>query len=318
MERSLLMHANCELAGLLEEASEFIKESKSQNTVKAYRAAWNDFTAWCTMHRLQSLPASPETVVAYLTDQARTHKVSTLQLRLAAISEAHQVAGHEKPTEEKIVRLTMRGIRRTLGTKQKQAAAAITPDVLAMVAAQPRNLLGIRNTALLLVGFAGAFRRSELVNLDVEDVDFRAEGLVITIRRSKTDQEGEGQQVAIPYGRRVDTCPVQALRAWLDAAGITEGPIFRSVNRHGQVQPGRLSDQTVRLVVKKAAEAAGLDATKYSGHSLRAGLATSAAANGVEERDIQKQTRHKSVTVLRRYIRDGELFRDNAAGRIGL
>ena len=186
-----------------------------------------------------------------------------------------------------------------------------------MVATLPDNLLGLRDRALLLIGFAGAFRRSELVSLDVEDVEECAEGLRVTLRRSKTDQEGAGEVKGIPYGRKLETCPVRALRAWLEAAGITAGPIFRSVNRHGQVQPGRLSDKAVALVVKRAAEAAGFDATRYAGHSLRTGLTTSAAAAGVQERDIMRQTGHRSVNMVRRYIREGELFRSNAAAQVG-
>jgi integrase len=185
-----------------------------------------------------------------------------------------------------------------------------------MLSRAPDTLIGLRDRALLLVGFAGAFRRSELVALDVEDLEFTEDGMKVLIRRSKTDQEGAGQAVGIARG--VNLCPVAALKAWLAAAGITSGPIFRPVNRHGRVQDRRLTDQVVALVVKRYAEAAGMDSRKYAGHSLRVGLVTSAAMNNVPEYVIQKQTRHKSTDMLRRYIRDVSLFRDNASSRVGL
>ena len=187
-----------------------------------------------------------------------------------------------------------------------------------MVAGLPEGLLGIRDRALLLVGFAGAFRRSELVGLDIADLDFNHDGLTVTLRRSKTDQEGEGRKVGLPYGSNPSTCPVRSLQAWIEASAIEAGPVFRSVNRHGRLQPDRLSDKAVALVVKRRAEAAGLDPSRYAGHSLRAGLATAAANAGVSERAIMAQTGHRSVQMVRRYIRDGSLFRENAAAKVGL
>ena len=232
---------------------------------------------------------------------------------------AQRAAGLPTPTDDAGVRALWRGIRRRKGTAQVGKTAAVTAPVRRMVEALPAGTaLGVRDRALLLVGFAGAFRRSELVAPDVADVDWTADGLVITVRRSKTDQEGEGAKVGVPYGRFPETCPVRRLRAWLDWAAITAGPIFRTVTRHGQVLEQRLSDRAVALAVKRAAELAGLDAARYAGHSLRAGLATSAAIAGAEERDIMRQTRHTSVAVARRYIRDGSLFRRNAAAAVGL
>jgi integrase len=187
-----------------------------------------------------------------------------------------------------------------------------------MVTSLPDNLLGIRDRALLLIGFAGGFRRSELVALNVEDLEFKREGLVVTIRKSKTDQEGIGRKIGIPYGSNCDTCPVRSLQLWLEEGAITEGSVFRSVNRHGHVQEGCLSDKAVALVVKRCAESAGLDSSKYSGHSLRAGMATSAAMNGASERQIMKQTGHRSEAMVRRYIREGSLFNDNVSGNLGL
>jgi integrase len=187
-----------------------------------------------------------------------------------------------------------------------------------MVAALPSGLLGTRDRALLLIGFAGAFRRSELVSINYEDCLFTRAGLIITIRRSKTDQQGLGRQIGIPYGAAAGTCPVRATEKWLRSSGITEGPVFRAITRHARIRHGRLSGFAVSLVVKRYAAAAGLDASRYSGHSLRAGFATSAAIVGASERSIMNQTGHRSLTMLRRYIRDGSLFHENAAAKLGL
>ncbi len=187
-----------------------------------------------------------------------------------------------------------------------------------MVDTQPEGLRGLRNKALLLLGFAGTFRWSKWVSLDREDLETTTEGLVITLRRSKTDQEGAGRKAGIPYGSNPATCPVRALGLWVDAASITVGPIFRAINRHGRLQQGSLTSQSVALVVKDAATAAGLDAGRYAGHSLSSGLATSAAAAGAPKRAIMEQTCHKSVAMVRRYVRHGSLFRENAAAYVGL
>ncbi len=306
------------LGAVSETARDYISQAKAENTVRAYRADWNDFFTWCSAHGLPAMPADPRTVTLYLSHLAATHKASTLTRRISAVSQAHQLAGLKSPTHAAAVRALMAGIRRAKGTAPAAKAAALTQDIRAMVAALPAGLLGARDRALLLVGFAGAFRRSELVGLNVDDAQFTADGLVVTLRRSKTDQEGEGRKVGIPYGSNPETCPVRALRAWIDGSGITAGPLFRSVNRHGQIQAPRLSDKAVALVVKRYASAAGLNATNYAGHSLRAGLATSAAIAGASERSIMNQTGHRSTTMVRRYIRDGSLFRENAAARVGL
>lgn len=306
------------LAAYAESARDYIRQAKAENTVRAYRTDWQHFTDWSQSHERQVLPATPETVALYLSALADTHKVSTLTRRISAISQAHQMAGFESPTATVVVRTLMAGIRRARGTAPTVKAPTLTEDIRRMVASLPSGLLGVRDRALLLVGFAGAFRRSELVGLNRGDCEFTTEGVVITLRRSKTDQEGAGRKTAIPYGLNADTCPVRALLAWIDAAGITEGPLFRSVNRHGTVQPGRLSGYSVAIVVKRHATTAGLDAERYAGHSLRAGLATSAAIAGASERSIMAQTGHRSFSMVRRYIRDGSLFRENAAARVGL
>lgn len=244
-----------------------------------------------------------------MTDLARSHKVSTLYRRLSGISQAHQAAGHETPTKDAEVRLVFQGIRRTLGTGPDQKNPAITAEVRAMIETlKLDSLSGARDRALLLAGFAGAFRRSELVSLDVADVAFSADGLVVQLRRSKTDQEGQGRKVGLPFDSNPLTCPVRALRDWLERAGLSHGPIFRPIDRHGNLKPIRLTDQSVALVVKRCANAAGLDFEKYAGHSLRSGLVTAAAMADVSERSIMAQTGHKSLPVVRRYIRDGSLL----------
>ena len=302
-------------------ARAYADAAKAPNTRRAYRSDWNDFLRWCRGRRRTALAATPDTVALYLTELASVCKVSTLQRRLTSIGQAHQAAGyaaHESPTKHVTVRAVWAGIRRAHGTAQEGKAPTLIEDVRAMVATLPDTLLGVRDRALLLLGFAGAFRRSELVGLDVRDVMVTRAGLVVRLRRSKTDQEGEGQTVGIPYGSNPETCPVRAVQEWLECANIKEGPLLRSVNRHEQLQQARLSDKTVALVVKRMAAAAGLDATLYAGHSLRAGLATAAAIAGTSERAIMKQTRHRSERMVRKYIRDGELFRNNAAATVGL
>lgn len=302
----------------LEQAREFARRSKAENTLRGYRADWRDFCAWCERQRLRPLPAPPETVAAYIAECAGWLKVGSIQRRLNAIAEAHKAMGADSPTPAGIVRATLKGIRRTLGTAATQKAAAITADILAMLEAADAGLIGLRDRALVLLGFAGAFRRSELVGLDVADLTFSRDGLTVTLHRSKTDQDSAGRKIGIPYGANPDTCPVRVLQTWLEEAGIGAGPVFRSVNRHGRVQPGRLSPEDVARVVKKLAQRAGLDPAKYAGHSLRAGHATTAAIAGASERSIMAQTGHRSVQMVRRYIRDGSLFRENSAGKLGL
>ncbi len=305
-------------AAVAAETRAYLEAAVAANTRRAHRSHWADFRAWCDSHGCSALPASAETVAAYLTVQAQSRRVGTLEHRLATIAKAHHAAGLPNPAASELVRLQMRGIRRIRGIAPMQKTPTLVADLRAMVATLPDSLLGVRDRALLLVGFAGAFRRAELVALDFADLAFSAEGVTITVRRSKTDQERVGMQKAIHYGRVPATCPVTALRVWLEMADITEGPIFRPINRHGQLGATRLSDKAVALVVKRTAATTGLDPAQYAGHSLRAGLVTQAAANGEEERNIMRQTGHKSLLMVRRYIRAGSLFRDNITDRIGL
>lgn len=311
------------LANWMEQSDDQIKnylsQSKSNNTKKSYAADWVQFSAWCSEHNFPALPSTPETIARYLADMAGELKVSTLQRRLAAINAMHRQKGIQTfSTRNEPLHSVWQGILRQHGTAPKAKVPTLVDDIRAMMDNLPAGLLGVRDRALLLVGYAGALRRSELVGLDVQDVEFVREGLRVTIRKSKTDQEGQGYVIAIPYGSHIETCPVRSLDAWMESTEISDGPLFRPVNRHGQVSAKRLSDHAVATIVKRTAEAAGMDPSKFSGHSLRAGLATSAAQAGVQERVIMKQTRHKSLEMVRRYIREGDMFRENAASELGL
>lgn len=308
------------LVELTERARGFIEAAKADNSRRAYRSDWRHFESWCRSQGLISLPASPETVALYLTALAADQKPASLQRKLTSLSKAHQAAGFATPAsmQHVVVSETMKGIRRTLGTAQPGKEPLLTADILAMLDALDDGLLGCRDRALLLVGFAGGFRRSELVSLDAEDVSETADGLVIRVRRSKTDPEAKGVSVALPYGSTADTCPVRTYRAWVAAAGIQSGPAFRAVNRHGRVALNRMNAGSVARLIKRAAQAAGLEPAHYAGHSLRAGFATQAFLNGAAEVSIMRQTRHKSLNTLRKYIRDRSLFRDNPAAKLGL
>jgi site-specific recombinase XerD len=302
----------------MEQVREFIRASKAENTLRGYQSDWRDFCSWCESHGLCPLPANPEAVAAYIAECAGRLKVGSVQRRLNAIAEAHKAMGLESPTHSPMVANTMKGIRRTKGTAPAQKKPTLTDDIRAMVDGTAAGVIGSRDRALILLGFAGAFRRSELVGLNVEDCVFSKDGLTIALRQSKTNQQGAGRKIGIPYGSNPETCPVRTIQAWIEQAGIGAGPLFRSINRHGQVQAGQLSGIDVARVVKKLAVRAGLDAAKYAGHSLRAGHATSAAIAGASERSIMNQTGHRSVQMVRRYIRDGSLFRENSAGKLGL
>ena len=289
--------------------SAYVSAATAKNTRRAYRSDLNHFLAWGG-----ALPSTPEQIATYLAAHAGTHKAATLKRRVVSIRLAHTAKGLANPCASELVRVTLRGIWRVHGMAQAQATPAVREDILAMV----RGLIGIkgsRDRALLLVGFAGAFRRSELVALNLGDLEFVDRGLIVHLRRSKTDQEGVGRKVGIPFARG-KVCAVQSVKDWLAASGITEGPLFRSINRHGQVGSSRLSGHAVAQIVKTHAAAAGLDADHYSGHSLRAGLITSAAMLGCSIWKIKAQSGHRTDAMVSRYVRDADLFTDNAAGAV--
>jgi site-specific recombinase XerD len=291
-------------------AMDLAKAEKALSTRKAYGSDFRIFKAWCDGKGVSPLPASPETVAAFLASESKTAKPSTLGRRIAAIRYAHKLAHLDTPTDSEAVKATLRGIRRTFGGAKVRKTPAVAAKMHSMVGMAPDRLSGLRDRALLLLGFAGAFRRSELVALDVADLAEAKTGLLVTIRRSKTDQEGEGITIAIARGDFA--CPAKALREWLDAAGIETGPIFRPINKSGAVAAERLTDRSVANIVKAYAGRAGFDATTFSGHSLRSGFLTSAAANGASIFKMMDVSRHKSVDTLRGYVRDAEMFKDHA------
>jgi len=295
-------------------AQDYARANRAQNTMRAYRFAWRSFAAWCAAEGRPALPADPLTVADYLAAAAQHHKASTLGIHVAAIRAAHKAAGAPDPTADERVAATMRGIRRIHGQPPAQREPLTLDNLRAMLRACGDDLAGLRDKALLLVGFAAALRRSEIVALDVEHV--RINGVLrITIARSKTDQEGQGITKTIPRLADAELCPVRALRAWLDAAGIGSGAIFRSVNRWGKVGK-RLSAYDVARIVKRRAEAVGLDAHMLAGHSLRAGFATQAALAGLDPIAIAEVTGHRNLNTLRRYIRAAGRMQADAISRV--
>lgn len=294
------------LAGSQCDASvrKYLDAALADNTVRAYRADIKHFMAWGGV-----IPASPEQVAMYVAHHATILSSSTLTRRLVAIAREHATQGIESPTSTELVRTTLRGVRRSRGSVVRQVAPLQKVHVLQVVQGL-QGLRGLRDTALLLIGFASALRRSELVSLNVEDVQFTGEGTIIRLRRSKTDQEGRGRNIAIPRVRG-RYCPSRCLLAWIEASGIVDGALFRRVNRYDQLLPHRLTAQSVALVVKRRVETAGFDPKLFSGHSLRAGFVTNAAKGGASPSSIRAQTGHKSDSILQRYIRNSQLFNGN-------
>jgi integrase len=288
----------------------FIQNSVSVNSRRAYESDLREFKM-----DGGSIPASADALAGHLARNAGRLSVATLVRRLASISKAHEARGLPNPTRSALVRATLRGIKRTYGSAQRQAKPLLRDELIQVLDATGDKPKDLRDRALLLVGFAAALRRSELVGLDPGHLEHVRQGVVLRLLRSKSDQEAGGQKIGIPHGRG-RWCPVVALEAWLAISGISEGPIFRPVDRHGRVHDCRLSGEAVGEIVRERVSAAGLDPSGYSGHSLRAGLATSAAQAGVPTWTIKKQTRHASDTMLARYVRDGALFSQNAAGEL--
>ncbi len=305
------------LAVLEERARSYEAASKSANTWRAYRSDLRHFGAWCEARGALAMPAAPETVRHYLVDHVGKLAVSTLRRRLSAISEAHVAAGEANPTVSAVVRFAWEGMRRSHGSAPRAKEAAVTEVVAAMVKPLGHFLIDVRDRAILLIGFAGAMRRSELASLEFADIAETGDGLRITVGRSKTDQEGEGAVVGITYGSNPPTCPVRAWRAWVDASGISDGPAFRQVGS-GRVTAKAIAGDGIARMVKRRATAAGLDPNMFSGHSLRSGFATTAARAGVSEHKIMRQGRWTTSQAMRGYIREGELFVDNPSAKLGL
>jgi integrase len=306
------------LVHLAKAAESFLKSSKSKATIEAYRSDWAGFVQWCDEHHLDPIPATAPTVALYITGLAEQGRApSTISRALTSISQAHKAARCDTPTRALEVVEVFKGIKRKLGTAQKRASPLVLPDLKKVIDALRPNFLGRRDAALLLLGWAGALRRSEIVTIDGPHLEFVEEGMILTIVRSKTDQEGAGYRLGIPFAQDERYCPVKRLQHWIDLAGISKGPLFFSVGTPGKKftahveSPKRLSARYINTIIKKRVALAGLKPDGYSGHSLRAGFVTTAAKFKIPEHLIQLHTRHRSSKVLRQYIRDGSLFGDN-------
>jgi integrase len=289
---------------------DLIEHSVSDNTRIAYESDLKHFIAWG-----DTLPTSAAKIASYIAAYAGVLAVSTITRRVATLSKAHQALGEENPCQAALVKATLRGLRRKQGTAQKQAKPLLKEELFAILDPMGDSVKDVRDRALLLLGFAGGFRRSELVGLNVADIEIVRQGIIITLRHSKTDQEGAGRKIGIPHGR-TQHCPVAAVAAWLERSKITQGSVFCPITRHGYLQPVRLSGDAVSEVIRDRLAAIGMDTNGYSGHSLRAGFATSAAQAGVSTLKIRAQTGHASDAMLNRYIRDGSLFTANATAAL--
>jgi len=284
-----------------------LKSSKSINTMRAYKADYKDFSLFCIKHGFKSMPSEPKIVSLYLTHLSQTSKFSTLKRRLASISVIHKLSGHYIDTKHPMITENLMGIKRVRGSYQKSKKPILINDlklIIDVIDKDKNKKRKIKNRALILIGFAGGFRRSELVAINYEDIDFVSEGVKIFIKRSKTDQSGEGMTKGIPYFSNQLYCPVISLKNLIEGLKIKSGKIFN------------ISDKSVALTIKKYAGIAGLDSNKYSGHSLRSGFATSTAELGAEERSIMAMTGHKTTQMVRRYIHEANLFKNNALNKI--
>jgi len=312
-----LSAAGRRLADVRRRAAQHALNALAPATRRAYAVDWADFETWCRAHRLVALPARPATVGLFLTARAPALKLATLKRRLAAIVTRHRLIGGHLDCRHPAIRDVLAGIRRWRGADSSSKQALSPRELRALLRVAPMGLRGARDRALLLIGFAGALRRSEIVALDRDALQVSRRGVALTIRRSKADPLGTGYIIGIPRGRNPGTCPVRALTGWLAAAAIRRGPVFRGIDRHGRML-GRLSDKGVARVVKRCAAAAGLDAADFSGHSLRSGFATSAAAAGADLAAIMNQTRHRSAQTARGYVQRGAIFRNRAVRALRL
>ena len=309
---------NHEIMNLRDGVLENLQHSEAMNTKKAYASDWKDFLAWCEIHGAQALPAHPQCLASYITDRASTHRPSSLQRRLATIAVAHRAKGFTSPASDLFVRKVMRGIKNRFGTAKDKKSPVRVADLRRVNEILPNNLKGKRDLAILLVGFFGGMRRSELVGLDLSDIRFVDQGVRVTVRRSKTDQQGEGHIKDISFASHPGLCPVTALKRWIESASINEGPLFRPITRHGKMSAERLSGKAVASVVKEVAEALKLDPAAFAGHSLRAGFVTDALKAGVPTPVIRRVTGHKSDAMLSEYLREAELFGYNLTAALGL
>ena len=310
-----------DIKALQEETLLNLKSSKANNTIRAYKSDFKDFSLFCVQNGFKPLPSEPKIISLYLTHlSTKDVKMSTLKRRLVSIGVIHKLKGHYLDTKHPAIIENIMGIKRRKGIVQKGKKPILISSLKLIINAIDQQtkdkIKKLRDKSIILTGFSGGFRRNEIVSLDYDDLDFVPEGLKITIRKSKTDQFGEGSVKALPYFDNLQYCPVVTLKNWITESKIKSGPIFRRFSKGSKLSGNRLTDQTVALLIKKYLNLAGIDSKNYSGHSLRSGFATSAAESGAEERSIMAMTGHKSVEMVRRYINEANLFKHNALNKI--
>jgi len=312
-----------DLKALQEETLINLKNSKSNNTVRAYKSDYSDFGLFCAQHGFKSLPSEPKIVSLYLTQlSTKNIKMSTIKRRLVSIGVIHKLKGHYLDTKHPLIIENLMGIKRRKGIIQNGKKPLLINNlkkIINVIDDQKKEKVKIfRDRTIILIGFSGGFRRNEIVSLDYDDLDFVDDGLKINLKRSKTDQFGTGFTKALPYFENSQYCPVVSIQKWIEISKINSGALFRRFTKGSNLSEKRLTDQTVALLIKKYLYLAGIDSTNYSGHSLRSGFATSAAEAGAEERTIMAMTGHKSIEMVRRYIKEANLFKNNALNKIKL
>ena len=311
------------LKALKEETLLNLKSSKANNTIRAYKSDFNDFELFCAKNGFKSLPSEPKIVSLYLTYlSTKGAKMSTLKRRLVSISVIHKLKGHYLDTKHPSIIENIMGIKRRKGSIQKGKKPILINNLKQIINVideqENEEIKKLRDRSIILIGFSGGFRRNELVSLDHEDLDFVQEGLKIKIKRSKTDQFGEGTIKGLPYFDNPQYCPVVSIQKWIKISKINTGPLFRRFTKGSNLSQNRLTDQTVALLIKEYLKLAGIDSKNYSGHSLRSGFATTAAESGAEERSIMAMTGHKSTEMVRRYIKEANIFKNNTLDKIKL
>ena len=310
-----------DIKALREETLQNLQSSKANNTVRAYKSDFNDFSLFCVQNGFKSLPSEPKIVSLYLTYLSiKDVKISTLKRRLVSIGVIHKLKGHYLDTKHPSIIENIMGIKRRKGSIQKSKKPILISNLKKIINVidqqKKEEIKKCRDRTIILIGFSGGFRRNEIVSLDYDDLDFVPEGLKIYLRRPKTDQFGEGFTKALPYFDNPQYCPVSSLKNWLEISKINSGPVFRRFVKGSKLSKNRLTDQTVALLLKEYLNLTGMDSKNYSGHSLRSGFATSAAESGVEERSIMAMTGHKSTEMVRRYIKESNLFKNNALNKL--
>ena len=309
-----------ELKSLHESTLNNLKSSRANNTLRAYKSDFKDFEAFCYKHSLNSLPSEPKIISLYLTHLSKNSKISTLRRRLVSISMFHKLKGYYLDTKHPIIVENLMGIKRVMGSIQKSKKPILINHLKSIInVINNKNideLKKFRDKSIILIGFGGGFRRSELISIDHEDLEFVTEGLKITIRRSKTDQFGEGMIKGLPYFSNKIYCPVNNLKKWLEISKIKSGPIFRRFSRGISLTDKRLTDQSVVLLIKEYLNLAGIENKNFAGHSLRSGFATVAAESGADERSIMTMTGHKTTQMVRRYIKEANIFKNNALNKV--